>query len=165
MHLRLSRFIHLLPMGAGRVLLVDAIGHARLPVSTELAGIINGFAGGRNVADEDTTKGVLAALIERGILTRRTPEEELQNVVQVLRPYHGRDPEEMLARFRRDQEGVASYFAAGVALKPEDLSEKKFRIDVLLFGACDVQMEADFLRRAAAERGVDVRIAASFPHD
>ena len=165
MHLRLSRFIHLLPIGADRVLLVDAIGHARVPVSTELAQVISGFSGGRNVADEDTKAGVLAALIERGILTRKTPEEELQNVAQVLAPYHGRDPEEMLDRFRRTQEGVASYFAASVALTPDDLSEKKLRIDVLLFGACDVQMEADFLRRAAATRGIDARIAASFPHD
>ena len=39
MHLRLSRFIHLLPIGDNRVLLVDAIGHARVPVSTELAAI------------------------------------------------------------------------------------------------------------------------------
>jgi FkbH-like protein len=166
MHLRLSRFIHLLPIGDNRVLLVDAIGHARVPVSTELAGIINGFSGGRDVADADTKEGILATLIERGILTRKTAEEELQNVAQILRPYHGRDPVEMLDRFRRaSKEGVAPYFSAGVALTPEDLSEKKYRIDVLLFGACDVQMEADFLRRAAAERDIDLRIAASFPHD
>lgn len=166
MYLRLSRFIHLLPMGPDRVLVVDAIGHARLAVSTELAGIINGFAGGREVVDEDTAKGVLAALIERGILTRKTAEEELQHVARVLRPYHGRDPIEMLDRFRREsREGVAPYFAAGVALTPKDFSEKNLRIDILLFGACDVQMEADFLRRAAAEHGIDLKIAASFPHD
>jgi FkbH-like protein len=166
MHLRLSRFIHLLPIGDNRILLVDAIGHARVPVSAELAAIINGFAGGRDVADADTKEGVLATLIERGILTRKTAEEELQNVAQVLRPYHGRDPVEMLDRFRRAaKEGVAPYFSASVALTPEDLSEKKYRIDVLLFGACDVQMEADFLRRAGAERDIDLRIAASFPHD
>lgn len=166
MHLRLSRFIHLLPMGANRVLLVDAIGHARLPVSAELAGIISGFAGGRDVADEDAAKGVVATLIERGILTRKSAEEELQHVAQVLRPYHGRDPEEMLDRYRRgSKQGVEPYFATGVALTPEDFGEKKYRIDVLLFGACDVQVEADFLRRAAAGRDIDLRIAASFPHD
>jgi hypothetical protein len=65
MYLRLSRFIHLLPMGADRVLLVDAIGHARMPVSAELAQIVSGFDRGRDVPDEDTTKGVLAGLIER----------------------------------------------------------------------------------------------------
>ena len=42
---------------------------------------------------------------------------------------------------------------------------EKYRIDVLLFGDCDVQMEADFLRREAAARGIDLRIAASFPDD
>jgi len=153
-------------MGADRVLVVDAIGHARLAVSAELAGIISGFAGGRDVADEDTKEGVLAALIARGILTGKTPEAELEHVAQVLRPYHGRDPIEMLDRFRREaREGVAPYFAASVALTPKDLSEKHYRIDVLLFGACDAQMEADFLRRAAAEHGIDLKIAASFPHD
>jgi FkbH-like protein len=166
MHLRLSRFIHLLPMGDNRILLVDAIGHARVPVSAELAEIVNGFSGGREVPDQDAKEGVLATLIERGILTRKTAEEELQHVAQVLRPYHGRDPVEMLDRFRRaSKEGVAPYFSASVALTPQDLSEKKYRIDVLLFGACDVQMEADFLRRAAATRDIDLKIAASFPHD
>ncbi|HWF65491.1 MAG TPA: HAD-IIIC family phosphatase [Rhizomicrobium sp.] len=153
-------------MGADRVLLVDAIGHARMPVSAELARIISGFDRGRDVPDEDTTKGVLAGLIERGILTRKTAEEELQHVAQVLRPYHGRDPIEMLDRFRREsREGVAPYFAAGVALTPKDFAPGNLRIDVLLFGACDVQMEADFLRREAAEHGIDLKIAASFPHD
>ena len=85
MHLRLSRFIHLLPIGDNRILLVDAIGHARVPVTTELAGIITGFAGGKDVPDQDTKEGVLATLIERGILTRKTAEEELQNVDAVLR--------------------------------------------------------------------------------
>ena len=166
MYLRLSRFIHLLPMGVDRVLVVDAIGHARLAVSTELAEIIGGFSSGRDVADEDTTKGVLAALIGRGILTRKTPEEELERVAQVLRPYHGRDPVEMLDRFRREsREGVAPYFAAGVALTPKDFTDGNLRIELLLFGSCDVQMEADFLRRAAAEHGIDLKIAASFPHD
>ena len=166
MYLRLSRFIHLLPIGADRVLLVDAIGHARVPVNTELAEVIGRFAGGREVADDDTTNGVLAGLIERGILTRKTPEEELQHVAQVLRPYHGRDPVEMLDRFRREvREGVAPYFAAGVTLTPGDFIAEDLRVDLLLFGACDVQMEADFLRRAAAGHGIDLRIAASFPHD
>jgi hypothetical protein len=36
---------------------------------------------------------------------------------------------------------------------------------VLLFGDCDVQMEADFLRREAARRGVDLHAAATFAGD
>ena len=71
----------------------------------------------------------------------------------------------MQQRFRRSQEGVASYFAASVALTPEDLSEKKLRVDVLLFGACDVQMEAEYLGMAARARGLDLHVVATFPDD
>ncbi len=36
---------------------------------------------------------------------------------------------------------------------------------MLLFGDCDIQMESDFLRREAAGRGIDLRVAATFPDD
>jgi FkbH-like protein len=46
-----------------------------------------------------------------------------------------------------------------------DLSGANKRVDVLLFGDCDIQMEADFLRREAAARGIDLRVSATFPDD
>ena len=166
MHLRLSGFIHMLPMGNGRVLVVNAISHARSTVNTELANVMAGFAKGRDVPDEAAASGVIATLLERAILTEKTPEAEIQHVVGLLAPYYGRDPIEMIDRFRRGaREGVEPYFATSVALTPEDLAETKSRVDLLVFGRCDVQMEADFLRRAAAEQGIDLKIAASFPDD
>ena len=166
MHLRLSRFIHLLPMGSDRVLVVNAITHARATVDAELASIMAGFARGREVPDQDAARGIVASLRERAILTEKTPEAELQHVVTLLAPYYSRDPNEMIDRFRRGtREGVEPYFTANVALTPKDLAGAKAKVDLLVYGRCDVQMEADFLRRAAAERGIDVRVAASFPDD
>jgi FkbH-like protein len=164
MLLRLSRFIHLLPLGEDRVLVVDAISHVRLTVNNEIATIIHRFATPTEVPAP--AQGLLAQLIERGILTDKTPEAELDHVTGLLRPYHGRDPEEMLERFRRGaKEGVQPYFAAGTALTPEDLAGDKQKLELLLFGDCDVQMESDFLRREAARRGIDLRVAASFVDD
>jgi len=156
----------MLPVGADRVLVVDAISQVRLTVDGRLANIISGFAKGREVDEGEAAQGILAALIERGILTERSPEAELQHVAGVLSPYHGRDPAEMLDRFRREaREGVDPYFAVGAALSAKDFTEPRLRRDLLLFGDCDVQMEADFLRRAAIGHGIDLRIAASFPYD
>jgi FkbH-like protein len=36
---------------------------------------------------------------------------------------------------------------------------------VILLGDCDIQMESDFLRREAASRGIDLRVAATSPDD
>jgi hypothetical protein len=35
----------------------------------------------------------------------------------------------------------------------------------MLLGDCDIQMEADFLRREAARRGIDLHVSATFPDD
>ena len=79
---------------------------------------------------------------------------------------HGRDPDELLDQYRRKRkEGGDPYWAAGSALKLDDLKPGARRIEALLFGDCDLQMEADFLRREAARRGIDLRIAATFPDD
>jgi FkbH-like protein len=164
MLLRLSRFIHLLPLGDDRVLVVDAISHVRLAVNNEIAAVIRRFATPTEVPAPP--EGLLAGLIQRGILTEQAPDAELLHVANLLRPYHGRDPEEMLERFRRGvKEGVQPYFAAGVALKPEDFAGEKHKLELLLFGDCDVQMESDFLRREAARRGIDLTVAASFMDD
>ena len=164
MLLRLSRFIHLLPLGDDRVLVVDAISHVRLAVNSEIAAVIRRFATPTEVPGPP--EGLLAGLIQRGILTDKPPEAELDHVANLLRPYHGRDPEEMLERFRRGaKEGVQPYFAAGVALTPQDFAGDKQKLELLLFGDCDVQMESDFLRREASRRGIDLSVAASFMDD
>ncbi|MGZ6019945.1 MAG: HAD-IIIC family phosphatase [Phenylobacterium sp.] len=166
MILRLSQFAHLLPVADGRVLVIHAITHMRLVADAELAQIIELFREPREVDPDGPGAAGYAALIERGILTDKTPEEELSGQAKDLGAYYGRDPAEALEKYRLGaKEGVEPYWSAGAALSAGDLTGEGVRLDVLLFGDCDIQMEADFLRREAAARGIDLRIAASFPDD
>jgi FkbH-like protein len=166
MLLRLSRFVHLLPVGDGRMLVVDAVSHVRLTVNDQVAAIIRDFSTPRQLDQPPPADSLVAALLARGILTEKTPEEELSHVTGLLSPYLGRDPEVLLEQYRlKAKQGVDAYFAASVALTPEDFGAKKHRAALLLFGDCDVQVEADFLRREAARRDIDLQVAASFPDD
>jgi FkbH-like protein len=63
------------------------------------------------------------------------------------------------------KEGAEAYWSAGTSLGVGDLDGRKRRVDVVLLGDCDLQMEADFLRREASGRGIDLRVAAAFPDD
>jgi FkbH-like protein len=178
MILRLSRFVHPLPLGGDRLLVIHAVTHLRLRVDPEIAALIAAFAAPRDVRealsdlsallgyDVPTLAGCVGQLMERGVLTAESPEAELAAVTTELGDLHGRDPGEMLDRFRREaQEGANPYWAVAAPLGVADLKPGARRVDLLLFGDCDVQMEADFLRRAAMARGLDLRIAASFPDD
>jgi FkbH-like protein len=178
MILRRSRFVHQLPVGPNRYLAVHAIRNLRLPVDHESNAIIDYFAAPRAIPDAyaDLAKivpytpeiiaGAVKGLIERGILTEQLPEEELAALGAELSATHGRDPLEMFDRYQRNlAEGVGSYWAAGSSYKIADLGEAGQRVDALLFGDCDIQMESDFLRREAAKRGIDLRVAATFPDD
>jgi FkbH-like protein len=166
MTLRLSQFVHLLPVGDGRVLVIHAVTHMRLVADAELAEMIGFFREPRELSADGPGEAGFAALIERGILTNKTPQEELDEQTRELGAYYGRDPTEALERFRREaKEGVEAYWSAGAALGVGDLATDGTRLDVLLFGDCDIQMEADFLRREAAARGIDLKVAATFPDD
>ena len=106
-------------------------------------------------------------LLARQILTEKTPEEELAAVSAEFAPQHGRDPAEMLERYRQDRkEGAALPTGPLARRSARAISPPRGRrVDVILFGDCDIQMEADFLRREAARRGIDLRVAATFPDD
>ncbi len=166
MTLRLSQFVHLLPVGDGRVLVVHAITHMRLVADRELAEMIEFFRTPRDLSLDGPGVAGFAALIERGILTTQSVEDELAAQTLGLGAYYGRDPSQALERFRREaKEGVEPYWSAGAALGPGDLGGAGLRLEVLLFGDCDIQMEADFMRREASARGIDLRVAATFPDD
>ena len=62
-------------------------------------------------------------------------------------------------------EGSSPEWAASAARSIPDLAGSGKRIDVILFGDCEIHMEADFLRREAARRGIDLHVAATFPND
>jgi FkbH-like protein len=164
--LKLSRFVHLAPVGENRVLVIHAVTHLRLAVDGDLAKMISLFAEPQDVSEEVFGPGAFAPLIERGILTSLTPQEEMAALSAELSAVHGRDPAILLERLRRQaREGGEPYWAAHEALKIDDVKTALPRMDVVLFGDCDIQMEADFLRREALDRGVDLRVAATFPDD
>jgi FkbH-like protein len=178
MILRKSRFVHQLPVGPDRVLLVHAISHLRLAVDPAVAKVVDCFEQPRVLpdgydrlaalmdCDRPVLEGCVKTLVERGVLTERSPEEELADIATALSATHGRDPTELLERYRRElKEGSAPYWAAGTAQGLADFAGTRKRLDVILFGECDIHMEADFLRREAARRGLDLRVAATFPDD
>jgi FkbH-like protein len=164
--LRLSRFVHLAPVGEDRMLVIHAVSHLRLAVDGDLAKMISLFAEPQEVAEDVFGPDAFAPLIERGVLTTLTPDEEMAALSAELSAVHGRDPAILLQRLRRQaREGGEPYWAAHEALKIDDVKTALPRMDVVLFGDCDIQMEADFLHREALGRGVDLRVAATFPDD
>jgi FkbH-like protein len=179
MLIRRSSYAHLTSLGGGRVLVLHAMTQLRLVIDEEVGAILGWFGTARDMPGEmpaliaehsfdgETLAGALAALMERGVLTDKTPEEEEADFAARLAELHGRDPGEALDRLRRAaKEGVESYWSVTQALGAAELGRKlDHRLEVLLFGDCELQMEADFLRQEGARRGVDVRVAAAFPDD
>jgi FkbH-like protein len=178
MRLRRSSFVHKIPLDADRVLLVHAVSHLRFVANGEIARIFDFFETPRRLPGEalplaaelgcepEALAGALGALLERGVLTDRSPEDEAAAIGEQLAGSYGRDPGEMLEAFRRrTREGGLDYWATGTANTLADLGQPKTRIDAILLGDCDIHMEADFLRREAATRGIDLRVAATFPDD
>src|SRR3984957_4604121 len=185
MILRRSRFVHLLPVGPGRTLVVHAISHMRLPADSEISVLLDYFSEARGVPEDceamvtllakagDTQEGLRKAiertnreLKSRQTLTEMTPEDELAAIGAELSAKHGRNPEEMLENYRRKlKEGGAAYWAVGASYGMEDFGGAPRRAGAVLFGDCDIQMEADFLRREASRRGIDLPVAAAFSDD
>jgi FkbH-like protein len=178
MTLRKSRFIHQIPVGNGRILLVHAVTQFRLAVDRQTAEVVEYFTQARALPDDyddlakrvgfnrDAIAGCVDSLVERGILTALSADEQLAQVTEKLSETLGRDPVELLERYRRQlKEGSDAYWSAATTYGLSDLAGVKKRLDVVLLGDCDIQMESDFLRREAAKRGLDLRVAATFPHD
>ena len=178
MILRRSRFVHQLDFGNNRYLIVHAVSNMRLPVDRDVNALLDFFAEPRRLPEDneaisklmpyarEVIAGSISALLERDILTEKTPEEELAAMTAELAATHGRDPAEMLERYRRAvKEGVDSYWATGDTVSIADMGAAKKRVDALLFGDCDIQMEASFLQKEAARRGIDLRVSATFPDD
>jgi hypothetical protein len=163
MILQRSRFLHALPVGAQRYLLIHAVTHARLTIDQQLNTVVDFFAVPREWPDEypslaavmsyerEALSNCIADLIERGFITVKSAEEELAETAAKLGATYGRDPDELLDRYRRElKEGAHAYWSAGAARSIADLGATGKRIDLLLFGDCDVQMESDFLRQEAS---------------
>lgn len=116
--------------------------------------------------DRDTLLRCIDTLVRRGVLTEKNRDEESAAFAQELGGTYGRDPTDLLERYRREmKEGSEEYWAAASAQRLEDFGGLRKRIDIALFGECTIQMESDFLRREAARRGLDLRVSATLPDD
>jgi FkbH-like protein len=174
-----SRFVHLLPLPGGRSLAVHAVSHVRITADAELTKVLNYFEAARKLPDDldgllplapydaEVLVKCLASLHEATLITHLTPEEELAEVADRLSERHGRDPSDLLDLYRRAlKEGADPAWANSVAKSVDDFAAAPLQaLEVLMFGDCDLQMEADFLRREGQARGFDLRIAATFPND
>lgn len=178
MFLQRSRFLHMLPLSEGRFLAIHAVSHLRLTVDAEIAAIVDYFATPRKMPEEmaplvaalgypqEMVLNTVANLMDRGLITDKSPDGEMAEIAETLSATHGRDPDDLLEQYRRRRsEGALPAWAAGSALGLGALKGGGKRLDVLLFGECDIQMEADFLRREGEARGLDLRVAASFVDD
>ena len=113
--LRKSSFVHQIDVGPNSVLLVHAISQLRLKVDDELGRLMIYFAEWREFPaafaeiaklvpyDDQILAGTVNALRERGLLTDKSAEEELTEIATKLGPTHGRDPEQLLDRHRRER--------------------------------------------------------------
>jgi FkbH-like protein len=178
MTLRRSNFVHTLALGHGRALLIHALSQLRLPVDAEIVRLVAWFDRERAFPDSmpqlaqtmgydaETVAGCLAALVERGVLTDKSEEQEIAEATGTLSETHDRDPAEMLERYRRAQkEGAHPYWSVAESNGVSSFKSDRTRIELLLFGDCEIQMEADFLRQDAARRNIDLRVAATFAND
>lgn len=173
-----SRFIHTLPLSDSRSLVIHAVSQFRVAIDPELADLLSYFDEPRELDeavpalvqrfgyDQQTVLACVSSLYEKGILSDKTPDQQTAEIAAGLGELHGRDPGELLDHYRRTlKQGPEPYWAVSTARGIGDEGGFKRKLDVLLFGDCDVQIESDFLRRAGAARGVDVRVAATFPDD
>jgi FkbH-like protein len=177
MILRISRFLHVIPLDDHRSLLIHAVKDHRLTIDGDVSTIIGFFNQPRVMPDamaelltlvnfdQQTVLNFLVQLMEQDILTDKSPEDELVQARDNLGAFHGRDPAELLEYYRRKvKEGTNHYWSVGSARGLSDFGSGK-RLDIILLGDCELQMEADFLRRTASNRGLDVHVAAGFPDD
>ena len=178
MILRRSQFVHIIPLANERVLVTHALTQLRLGVDREVERLIGWFDQPRDLSealpdltrqsgyDTETLTGCIGSLLERGVLTQLTAEAELDEAASQLSETNGRDPGQMLERFRRQRaEGVTPYWAVSATRKLASFGAGRKQLNVVLLGDCDVQMEADFLVQEGEKWGLDLRIAATFPDD
>jgi FkbH-like protein len=177
--IRSSLYLHVIELDDGRALLVHALSQLRLSVDAQVAGFVRWFQTpremprempdlpGRDGLGDDTLARCLAFLVEAGVLTTDDPAAETAAAAARLGDLHGRDPGEALDRWRREAKtGAEPIWAVTKTRSLHDLGRQaKRRIDVLLLGDCDLQMEADFLVEAGLAFDIDVRVATAFPDD
>ena len=97
MLLRLSRFIHLIPIAADRVLIVDAISHVRVAVNGEFANYVQSFSDPKDVPPSEVIDALIDKYADQGIRTIESddiltvpPINTLGSPVELVRSFGGR---------------------------------------------------------------------------
>jgi len=178
MILRRSHFAHLLRLAPGRSLVFHAVTQLRMAIDDDVVALLAAFETPRALPEEGQAialslgvampalAGAVAALFERGFLTDKSVEDERAGFAAALDQTLGADPGEQLDRLRRDRrEGAQDYWAAESTRRLASLGQPLRRVDVALFADCDLQREAEFIRREGEGRGLDIRVGATFPDD
>ncbi len=176
--LRISRYVHLIDLPNGSTVAIHAVSQTRLKLDGAVAGLLRFFGEPSRLniavsrmatilgAGEEAVRACIADLNERGLLTKHDPQAEAAAMAHALADGPGRDPGDILDRYRRTRmEGAHPYWAVEAPRALTDAGPIRHRTDILLLGDCDLQMEADFLRREGERRGIGLRVAASFPAD
>jgi FkbH-like protein len=178
MILRRSQFVHLIPFGCGRELLIHAVAGARMIVEADVADVVRYFDVSRSadvaISDlaarlslpTDTVGSAVSALLAREILCRLSPDDEIAAVRAALDFGSTRDPVKCLERYQRarSERGI-DYWAVSAARTVRDFRSDLPEFRVVLLGDCDVQTEIDFLRAAGVYCGMDLRVSATFLDD
>jgi FkbH-like protein len=176
--LRISRYTHRIDLPHGSALAIHAVSQTRLKLASEVADLLRFFEEPSPLktavaqmaailgAEDEAVRDCITGLTERGLLTIQDPEAEAAATAHALADSLGRDPADILDQFRRTRmEGAHPYWSVEAPRALADARTVRHRTDILLLGDCDLQMEADFLRREGERRGIGLRVAASFPAD
>lgn len=176
--LRRSRYAHLIDLPDGSGLAIHAVSQMRLKVASEVSELLRFFEEPTQLktaisqlaailgAEAESIRLCIGVLIDQGLLTEDTPDQEAANTALALTETQGRDPLDLLDKYRRTRmEGSHPYWSVQAPRTLSGVRAFRYRADILLLGDCDLQMEADFLRQEGERRGIGLRVAASFPAD
>ena len=176
--LRQSRYAHLIDLPDGSGLAIHAVSQVRLKVASEVLELLRFFIEPTPLetavsrlaailgADAESIRLCIGTLIDQGLLTETSPEQEAADTARALTETHGRDPLDLLDKYRRTRmEGSHPYWSVQAPRTLSGTRAFRHRADILLLGDCDLQMEADFLRQEGERRGIGLHVAASFPAD
>lgn len=178
MILRISQYVHLVPLGDGRdVCLQAATGTATVLTGT-LASVVRYFGVLRDrdqaiagLSEQLATEpgqidSFVTRLLKRSILTQVTVEEELAALVHRLTPAPGHDPLEHLRRLRRQHTtSPLAHPMTNSRVIADTLAAGRSSYHIILIGDCDAHREAPFLQAEGKRRAIDVTVTATFSDD
>ncbi len=169
-----SQFLVVLPLHTGSSLAVHALLQTRLVIKPDVVAVLDAFSSPRRVgevvdayraaqgSEPGSLLAAISSLLSQGLLVAGPPEAERDKFAAMLSQWYGRDPEAARRASLRLSAKQAPRFAAPVARGLDNLSSEGRRLDVVMVGLCDVQIEMDVLRAEARALGIDLHAQATF---